>query len=346
MRRKVVALLLLSTMSASLLVGCSGSSSEKAVSGSEVKELKQALAELEANEDYLVQTLMEAPDGNATYLEVVHNGGSYTEMPVDSDGKITDTLITDEENTGNYALVDWLKNDGTMYMTYTDESGNAGYYSLPKEYGKEMLSRNSGYFEDMVDHFTSVEKQKDTVTGDVGDGEEEFTMYECTLPDEYVKEILGANTYGLYSVYAEDEDTDKNVKQLCEYYLEDLDMALTFSDAKVTVAVANGNLRQVVLETGGLGTKMYVTKTFLMNSEYDLREEPDFSKASDYTDSMKELADFVADYDSYEEAMAALNSEDGTTSEETEATEEGATAEEGSETEASESSTEETTATE
>ena len=346
MRRKVVALLLLSTMSASLIAGCSSPSSEKAVSGSEVKELKQALAELKSHEDYLIQTVMNAPDGDATYLEVVHNGGSYTEIPVDSEGKITDTTLGDEDNTGSYLLSDWLKNNGEMYMTFTDDEGNAGYYSLPKEYGEEMLSRNSGYFEDMVDHFTSIEKEDETAELNFGNGEETVTIYNCALPDEYVKEILGANTYGLYSVYAEDEDTDKNVKQLCEYYLEDLDMALTFSDAKVTVAVADGNLRQVVLETGGLGTKMYVTKTFLMNSEYDLREEPDFSKASDYTDSMKELADFVADYDSYEEAMAALNSEDGTTSEETEATEEGATAEEGSETEASESSTEETTATE
>lgn len=335
MRRKVVALLLLSAMSLSTLSGCSGSGdTEKAVNNEDVKELKQALAELEARDGYLVQTLMEAPDGNATYLEVVNNGGSYTEMPVDSNGKITDTLLTDEDNTGNYALVDWLKADGEMYMTYTDDSGNAGYYSLPKEYGKEMLSRNNGYFEDMVDHFTSVKQEKDTVEGDIGDGTETFTMYDCTLPAKYVKEILGASTYGLYEVYADDKDTDKNVKQLCEYYLDDLDMSLTFSDAKVTVAVADGNLRQVVLETGGLGTKMYVTKTFLLNSDYELREEPDFSKASDYADSMKELADFVADYDSYEEAMAALNSQDGTTTEGTETSKDGTDSTEGSETEA------------
>lgn len=310
MRRKVVALTLLALVGSSILSGCGGKSVDKDVSSSDVKELKQALAELGTHEDYLVQTLMEAPDGNATYLEVVHDGGSYTEMPVDSEGKITDTLLTDEDNTGNYALVDWIKNDGTIYMTYTDDDGNAGYYSLPKEYGKKMLSRNNGYFEDMVDNFTSIKKDEDTVKGDIGDGEEEYTMYECTLPSEYVKEILGASTYGLYASYVEDEDVDKNIKQLCEYYLEDLDMSLTFSDAKVTVAVADGNLRQVVLETGGLGTKMYVTKTFLMNSEYELREEPDFSNASDYTDSMKELADYVADYDSYEEAMKALNSQD------------------------------------
>lgn len=320
MKRKLVCALLCCSF---LLGGCaSGGTSAKDVSQTDVKDLKKALAELKTHDEYMVRTVMDAPDGDASYLELVNDGGSYTEFPVDSEGNVTDTIQTNEDGTNNFALMDWLEKDGSMYLTRTEEDGSAGYYSLPKEYGKKMLSRNVGYFDQMVDKFTKVEKQDETLTGNIGDGEEKYTLYRCELPEEEVKNILGATSYELYETYADLKSTNKDIKKLCEFYMEDLDMSLTFSDAIVTVAVANDTLRQVTIEVGGLGTRMFVTKSFLLNGDIELREKPDFSKAEDYTTSLEELADYVANYDSYEEAIKALNNRsDMTTQEGTENTE-------------------------
>jgi len=306
MRSKTRGLLAVAIAGGIALTGCSTSSVEGAgVSQKDVKVMKEALATLKATDSYLVQTKMTAPDGNATYLEVVNDGGSYTEYPVDDNGNIvSDTQQKDGGTSENYSLADWLEPDGKIYMVGGTDSE---FYKAPDSYGEKLLSRNVGYFDKMVDSFTSIEKEDETVTGDIGDGEEEFTVYKCKLPAEKVKEVMGATTYGLYDSYVDEKGIDKNIKKLCQFYLDDLDMTLTFSDANVTVAMSDGELRQVTLETGGLGTKLYVEKSFLMNAEYDLREKPDFKNAKDYSDSMKDVADYVADFDSYEEAVEALS---------------------------------------
>lgn len=322
MKRKLVCALLCCSF---MLGGCATSGEAKDVKQEDVKALKTALAELKTNDTYMVQTVMDAPDGDATYVEVVNDGGSYTEFPVDAEGNITETIQPDEEGNNNFALMDWLDKDGSMYLTKTNSDGSAGYYSLPKEYGKKMLSRNVGYFDKMVDKFTSIKKEDKVIEGNIGDGEEKYTTYRCELPSEAVKDILGATSYELYETYAELGSTDKDIKKLCEFYMEDLDMSLTFSDAVVNVAVANDTLRQVTIEVGGLGTRMFVTKSFLLNGDAELRETPDFSKAEDFTKSLEEVADYVSDYDSYEEAIKALNEKSNTdttegTDESTEAT--------------------------
>lgn len=304
MKRKLVCALLCCSF---MLGGCTSGAPAKDVSQTDVKDLKKALAELKTHDEYMVRTVMDAPDGDASYLEVVTDGGSYTEFPVDAEGNVTETIQTNEDGTNSFALMDWLNKDGTMYLTKQDEDGSAGYYSLPKEYGKKMLSRNVGYFDDMVDKFTSIEKQEETITGDIGDGEEKYTTYRCELPAEEVKNILGATSYELYETYAKLKSTDKDIKKLCEYYMDDLDMSLTFSDAIVNVAVASDTLRQVTIEVGGLGTRMFITKSFLLNGNADVREKPDFSNAEDFTKSLEEIASYVAEYDSYEEAIQALN---------------------------------------
>lgn len=305
MKNKILCLVTLALFGGTLLTGC-GDTPQKQ---EDIKELKQAMASLQANEQYLIQTVNEMQDNKVSYLEVVNDNGSYTEYPVDSEGNFTsDTIKTEEEQSDvSYQMMDWLDKNGEMYMTSADADGNAIFYSLPKDYAKKVKSRNVGYFDKMVDNFTEVTKLEGTKKGNIGDGEETFTMYECKLPAEDVKDIMGVSTYGLYDIYAEDAKTDKSIKKLCEFYLDDLDMSLTFSDANVTVSVADGKLRQLTMEMGGLGTKMYVTKTFLLNGKYDAREKPDFSSAVDFKDSLKELADFVKDYDSYGEAMEALN---------------------------------------
>lgn len=295
-------------MLACSFIGCSGKLGGNEKVNKEYKaELEEALYKLKTTEGYIVQTYMEAPDGNAAYLEVVKDGGSYTEYPVDADGNITDSLLGGSSGNGDYALADWLDADGNSWIVQTDSAGDLVYYSLPQSYGRKCLSRNVGYFDLMLDSFTEVEKQADTETADIGDGSEEYTLYKCKLPSDVVKEILGMNTYGLYSAYKDDSKTEDNIKTLCGYYIDELNMSLTFSDANVMVAVADGQLRQLTIEVGGLGTRLYVTKSFLTKGEYEVRERPDFTDSKDYMETMREVADYVAGFDTYEEALKAMN---------------------------------------
>lgn len=304
MKKKLLLLIATALVGGILFTGCGKERSDNSnsVSSDIVSELKKSLATLKAEDSYLVRTVMEAPDGNAGYLEVVNKGGSYTEYPVDNEGNVSDIDKTD-----GYSLVDWVDVDGKSWMLQSDESGNVSYIKLPDSYGKTLLSRNVGYFDKMVDSFTDIQKKSETVSGDIGDGNETFTIYKAKLPSSKVKEILGVTTYGLYNSCKEDSKTSDAVKKLCGFYMDELDMSLTFSDAKVTIAVSDDKIRQITLETGGLGTRLYLTKSFLMKSEYELREKPDFSEAIDYQETLKNTAELIKDYDSYEEALENIS---------------------------------------
>lgn len=310
MKNKIVRVLALCLVGGIVLTGCNASNVEEAkISSKGVKAIREAMASTGTINDYIIQDYYQAPDGEKSYLEVVTDGSSYMEMPVDK-GTSEDGSETNAGET-SYMLVDWLDKSGDYYMILSDAEGNPQEYSIPSEYGKKIESRKFGYLDKMLDNFTSVEevvKEK----GNIGEGEEEFTTYKCTLPAKNVREILGLETEGLYKFYAEAKDTDKNVKKLLEYYLDELDMALTFSDAVVSISVADGKLRQMTMEIGGLGSKMYITKTFILNGDFEAREKPDFSDSKEFTDSLKDVADFVAKYDSYEEALEAMS---GTTNE-------------------------------
>lgn len=302
MKNKVMSVIALCLVGGIVLTGCNtNSGAEAKISSKGVKAMREAMAETGTIKNYIIQNFYEAPDGDQSFLEVVTDGSSYTELPVNNG--------SEESDAGDisYMLSDWLDKSGEYTMVIQDSEGNPAEYSIPAEFGKKVQSRKFGYLDMMIDNFTSVE-EIGTKKGNIGEGEEEFTMYKCILPAENVREILGLNTEGIYKYYAESKGTDKNVKKLCEYYLDELDMALTFSDAVVTVSIADGKLRQITTEIGGLGTKMYVTKTFMLNSEFEVREKPDFSDSKDFTDSLKDMADFVSKYDSYEEAMEALSS--------------------------------------
>ena len=86
-------------------------------------------------------------------------------------------------------------------------------------------------------------------------------------------------------------------------------MNLTFSDAKVIVGIDNnGILKYMCLETGGLGTRLYYSKAVIATSNDVVRDMPDFSGALKFSATLQEFADFVSEYDDYDDAMKALNS--------------------------------------
>ena len=86
-------------------------------------------------------------------------------------------------------------------------------------------------------------------------------------------------------------------------------MNLTFSDAIVTIGVSDDMLKYMSLETGGLGTRLYLTKSVIMGS-ISPRQEPDFSEAKDYTTTLQEKADYISEFDSYDEILEALSNKE------------------------------------
>lgn len=311
MRKKIASLGLLSiALIGTCLTGCS--SNKGSVDNNAKQELQSALEKLQGYEEvYAVTNLLEAPDGDISYLEVVSDGNSYTEYPVDSDGNLG-TVSYDEAN--SYMLSDWLTADGDLYVVSSDDEDNLVSVQLPDSYAKTSKSRDVMFFDYMLEHFSSIEKgDSQTVSG------EEITTYNCILPAENTKYIIGIGSYALYDSVRKDYADDDNVVKLADYYCNQLDMSLACSDANVTVGVDDdGMLKYVSLEIGGLGTRMYYTKA-VVTSGISVRSVPDFSNSTKYIDTFKESADYYAQYDSIEEGMGALNS---TVSTETDATEE------------------------
>lgn len=88
-------------------------------------------------------------------------------------------------------------------------------------------------------------------------------------------------------------------------------MLMTFSDANIMLGVdANGCLRYMGLETGGLGQRMYYTKVLINPNNTNFRDLPDTSGAVALRENFVDTADYVAGFDSYEEAMHELGYHD------------------------------------
>lgn len=60
------------------------------------------------------------------------------------------------------------------------------------------------------------------------------------------------------------------------------------------------------LETGGLGQRMYYTKVLINPNNINFRDLPDTSGAIALRENFVDTADYVAGFDSYEEAMHEL----------------------------------------
>ena len=256
--------------------------------------------------DYIIATTLEAPDGDTQYLEVKHEDTSYTEYSVNDDNQVG-TIAYGSADSITYSLTDWLTKDGKYYMFGADNDGNSVTYSLPIAYKDLVSDRVMLYANKFIDNATAIEKYDD-LTLDLGDGSRTYTSYKVKVPASTVKDILGASTYGVYKTVEDDKDTSANIKKLCSYYLEDLNMNLTFSDANVIFGIdSDGILKYACLEVGGLGTRLYYTKAVVATKNSNVRSTPDFTNVKTYASSLSDLADYVANYDSYEDAVKSLN---------------------------------------
>lgn len=299
MNRKVLALLLLGAL------GVSGCGSATSITGTVDKkaltEVKEALTKLEEKEEegYQVSNVLQAPDGNLCYVELVKGEESYTEYPVDENGNYGTIPFQDAEE-AEYILVDW-QNDSGSYSYKEDGS----WLEYPTEYHKTLENRRSMHLGQYIDKLKSLE-EKETVTVDIGMGEEEMVVYSGQLESGYAREILGVSSEVLYSSIL-GSTTNENIKNLVRYYLDDISYTMVFSDANLLIGVVDGVLRYVQLEVGGLGTTMSLSKA-VFTRDIEFRESPDLSSTKPYETDLQELADYVAGYDSYEEALTELMS--------------------------------------
>ena len=248
-------------------------------------------------------------DGKSqSYMEVVNkNGESYKEIPVDEEGNYG---VLD--NIAGYRLYDWITKDGDMYEVnqYADGEDNtiveAAKY--PKSFAEYNQSRKYLYLDKLLSSFYEYKEGEDN-TLDLGDGSHKYKTYSCKLDSETIKELLAIDTYELYNCVIKDYPDNKNVKQLCEYYLRDLEMDLTFSEANFVIGIYDDMIRYYELEVGGLGTRLYFSKALVPveDDKFEYRETPDLKDAKDFVEvELQEDADYVAKFDSYDDAMKAL----------------------------------------
>lgn len=304
MRKKIVSLLVMVTLVFSF-TGCSSVKTDEKDSKSTDK-MKQYKAELQEGVDnlsnsdsnYIISNILESPDGTTCYLENFSTAGeSYTEYPMDSDGNIGNlSSASDNDTKYNYLITDWLTEDGKMYINNAKTNENYEFYSLPDSYANICKSRNVMYVDTMLNDFTSITKEDESQEVDLGEKNNvKLTMYKGVIPSDKVKNYLAVGSIALYKTLKEDTNTSDNVKKLCDYYLEDLNETMYFSDANVYLGVdANKVLRTYSLEVGGLGSRLYLTKSVLYGNYQD-EKTPDFSEVKPYSETLNDLADYLAE---------------------------------------------------
>jgi hypothetical protein len=312
MKKKLVSLALIGMCLAGLC-GCSSNGTSKSSSTSSdldtdmVKIVTDAAKKLsDTYTDYVVSSEMTAPDGNITFIEVAHNGTSYTEYSVDDDNNVG-TITYGSQDSISYTMTDYVTKDGKYYMFQSGSDGNDVVYSLPDTYKSYISDRMMLYANDLAKSAISIKEVTEDVESE-SDDNEELTTYKMVVKSSAVKKLLGASSYGIYSSIQSDSGKDSNIGKLCSYYLTDLDMNLTFSDANVVFGIdQNGILKYMALETGGLGTRLYLTKEVVATSNSNIRDTPDLSSAKDFTSTLSDLAEYVSQYDNYDDAVEALS---------------------------------------
>ena len=275
-----------------------------------VREAYNRLTELD--DTYIIANTLESI-GTLCYLEVVsENGDCYTEYPLSEDGMYGQISTSDSSDTV-YILYDWMDKDGNLYTLNSDYSGaeeetNYLWSQMPKRYSELVKSRELMFTDRMLYCMTDVSYIGEDTSIDEG---KSFSIYEAKIPSSVVRDICGLETLGLYSSIREDNVENKSITDLMDYFIEDLEMSLTFSDGKVRLGVntETGILSYVQIESGGLGSRMYYTKYLTQDSSIEVRETPDFSNSVNFIDDIVSLANYVSSYSSYDEAMSQLYSE-------------------------------------
>lgn len=311
MVKKLVSVALIGVLAVSMLTGCgedtastTGTESTATLDKGLQKEVADAMAQLQTKDTYLINNQLSAPDGATNYLEIVDKGESYTEYKVDDSKNAEGAGGTEKDY--QYTLQDWCALDGSAYITVDNQ-----WYKFPEGYGELLGSRKVMYADRIIPKLTSLRKTDETEKADIGDGEEEFTIYTGECPAEVAQEILGISTMEVYEYLLKefkDDEKYKNEVHLAELYLSDLNKTMTVSDATVEFGVCDGILRELNITVGGLGTKLKFFRAVSFKSTYDKVTKPDALKAENIPsiiETLSESAEFAKDYDTYDDMVIA-----------------------------------------
>lgn len=308
--KKLVALLLSAVMVFGLCA-CDSEGSTGATGGTVDKDavstIKAAAKKLnDTYSNYIISNAIESSYGASEFIECVKGEDIYTDYSVDSEGNIG-TSSYGSADTIQYALSDWT-HDGKYYSFSVDESGNDLMYVFPSTFAtKYNHDREFLWVNRMLEQATSV-KKVDSLTLTLDGVEEQFTAYEIEIPSDLVAELLNTDTLGVYKSLKDDEKSGSNIDKFCDFYLQDINRVIAYTPGKATVAIdSNGILKFMSLETGGLGSLMYVTKAVVDVRNQNVRDTPDFTGAIPIASTLTEIADFVAQYPDYDSAMRALS---------------------------------------
>lgn len=316
--RKILACLSVATLIMS--VGCDNGNATTESSSSSIDaletvedpnmaELKTAIEGLRNREaPYLVSVGMMMPNEATYFIEVNDEKGSYTQYSTDEEGNIGKVAYELAENT-QFMLFDWLVPNGKGYLINQSyvEGESSQWLELPNDYAERLSARKTLYMDILINGVSNIEKGE-VIKTDFGAGEIDIQMYSCDITSDCIAEMLGIDTLGLYKSLKTKAQTKKDTKveELMDDYIEELEMNLVFSDAKANFGIADGVLRYLDFEVGGLGSRMSVTRTVLEADSEILYDQPTFTDCNTYYSTVKELAEYVSEYDSYDEAITDL----------------------------------------
>ena len=267
---------------------------------------------------YLIANSIQLPSDTSYYVEVVDkNDNFYTELPVDNEGNYG-TVAFDKSANLQYVLSDYYVKETDSLYTLNNVSGDISnpeysWAKMPSVFATDMLSRKYLYADKIIDKLYDITRTDDQSIDSSG---KTLKMYTAKISSEYIKDIVSADNWVLFNDIKKEFASDANISSLMDVYLETLKTTLVFSNGVVYFGIDDKDrLAFLQIGAGGLGEMMYDTKVvyYADDEKYNIREVPDFSEATDYIANVKDLADYVAMYDSYSEALEHLYADDNKT---------------------------------
>lgn len=276
--------------------------------------LVEALNNLKRKDTFIISTYISAPMGDSSYIEYVTPQFSAT--MIDENNMEVPYQQIDLAN-AHYKYNDLIK-DGHMYFFYEESEDEnkvvTQTYISPDNYVKECEPRRYMFFDLMKDNIKDL-KFEQTTSIDLGNGEVSMDIYSGVISSDIVKKILGNGTVALYSC-VKDSTNNEGLKKMMGWLIDDIEFTLVYSDAKILVGVVDDTLAYVNLEIGGLGTKMYVTKCYIENTDAVKNiEMPSIEGAVTYENLYADYADMALNFDSMEEMYNALYNTNNTITE-------------------------------
>lgn len=298
MKKKV---LVVATVGVLMLTGCSGGVSTKNVAQADLNALQSAITTLKAHDDYIISSSLDTTEGSVYSIETVHGDTQYVEYPIDENGNVG-TLDFGSLPNMTYALSEWYDPDGSVYSFANDS-----VLKMPQNYNKWVDGRGSMFLEDMIPAVKEC-KQGETITLKIMGSDVSLKTYDLKVDSSVMKDILGVTSYAPYRAVSE-SSTEPAIKKYAGWIAEGYAFDLTCSDANVTVCVdIDNNLRAVMIEVGGAGYRVYLTKVVISFENFKVRETPDFSSTIAFEETFRSTAEVTQDCETYEEAAKLLDS--------------------------------------